>query len=869
MTTSNPQPSGIQVVDREGRSRMVSAEEAWAGYAAGQYGFQKGQAVPVLDEQGAAGTINAEDLPTALAAGQVQPATFDQVLQAEKAATYGGRLGEATTYGAGLLDTATFGGYTAGLVGIGGDEARNTLNELRAANPNAALAGEISGAIVPALFTGGTSAAAQGGNLLTRGANLAGRIFYAPTRLAEGAATLTKGLVGVEATGLLGRGLQTALPLAAQGAVEGAFQGLGQAVTESTLKNRDLTVESLASGALHGGAMGGAFGGALGLAGAGLKAGKSALLREGVADALTTAGGPYRAPGVNGAADVAQEAAGDGWRGWLRKFSEEKAVRATGPTQKQIGELERMGKAFPEAKERVSQMLLQELPAEAGKGSLASMSRREILNAAEEANQRAGSRIGDVLRKLDAPEFIEHQPDVIGIVQRARTEIADPLQKGAFSKADAAKIDGYIDNLLESNTGSGFSDLHKARVRLDADIKFHKTTASPFETELRKLRGLIENEIEAKADEAASALGGEFGTTYKAAKADYAASKWIQTAAERGVKAEGANRSISLGDHLFGIAGGALGGSLGPLVGLASAAASGAVSNAIRNRGDQVAAALAARIAGQEQALSRLAYLDRVGAGSKDRLAKAVGGLLGGGDNVKRLPPAAVRALGSTSEERKDGFIKERERILKAVRDPSEVRRQTAQFADVAPQLAAQVEQRAQKNAAWLASKLPEEPRRPSLQATLKRDTTKLADDQILRWARYLEGAKDPEGTLQDAARGQATREQLEALRELHPATYSEVRRTLLDQVADMTAKNEPLAYDARLRASALLGEPVDSSVDPGFVADMQAAYAGSGPQQAAPTGAAPSPVAMGRIDNLTGPSLAESESASIAKGIT
>jgi hypothetical protein len=116
-------------------------------------------------------------------------------------------------------------------------------------NPGTRLATELTGAIVPALLSGGTGTAASVARLT-------------PTALAASA--------GAKVARVAGRGLPTAL------AVEGAIQGAGTAVSRATLANDPLTIESVAAGA----GMGGLLGAGLGILSRGTtKAGLSAERR--------------------------------------------------------------------------------------------------------------------------------------------------------------------------------------------------------------------------------------------------------------------------------------------------------------------------------------------------------------------------------------------------------------------------------------------------------------------------------------------------------------------------------------------------------------------------------------------------------------
>jgi hypothetical protein len=832
----------MRVVDARGQVLELPDQEAWQGLASGQFGLQRGAPVAMRDNYGEVVQVQAEDVSRAMGAG-FAPASTQEWQQAERAAQYStpGQVALTALEGAGR--GVSFGGTDWIASELGGKAYQEAAQARREVNPGTAIVSELGGALAPALLTSGASTGATAGSIGVSGARTAatlgreastlGRVargtwqtVSAPTRIVEGIGAATErgiaGLVGAapEGAGMLSRMGRAAAPLAARGAIEGGIQGAGQVLTERSLGRPEVAAEDIIiSGAL----LGAVTGGLLGAGGVALRGSSKAVQGIGKLDQAATE------------TAVAAQTSG-GWRGWMQQWAEHKAVRATGPTQKQIGDLEKMGQAFPEAQQRVPEMLLRELPAEAGKTSLAGMSRREILQAAEKTNERAGSRIGGVLRSLDVPELIEHQPDVIGVVQRARDEVVAPLLGVAGSKGDVAKLEGYLDDLLTTNAGTGFSDLHRSRVRLDADIKYHKVQASPFETELRKIRGIIEQELETKADEAAAALGGEFGQTYRAAKADYAASKWIQTAAERGVKAEGANRTISLGDHLFGIAGSVLAGGFGPIAGLATAAASSAVSNVIRSRGDQVAAAVGAHLAGGAAAPGKLVAMRTAARASESRVAQSVADIVTGiPKRAKSAAPSAVaRVFGTERGKRREEYQSKREAVLAMASDPSVSRQAVAHIEATAPSVARATAQALQRQAQYMASKLPPERPRSTLQPEL--GTEDVSDEELGKWADVMAAAEDPVSVLEDLAEGRASTEAIDAVRELYPERWQSIQRQVQAHLERLTNEGKELPYERRAAISALLGIPADVSWGPQFVATVQTSYAIAKSEQSAAT---------------------------------
>lgn len=122
---------------------------------------------------------------------------------------------------------------------------------MRAAQESPEFAGgDIIGTVLPAFLSGGVGAAARA----------------TPAGLMELAGS------GVErffagSAGLLGRGGSTALSLAARGATEGALINLGHTVGDSLIDNKPLAAESLAASSIDGALFGGLIGGGAGLLG--------------------------------------------------------------------------------------------------------------------------------------------------------------------------------------------------------------------------------------------------------------------------------------------------------------------------------------------------------------------------------------------------------------------------------------------------------------------------------------------------------------------------------------------------------------------------------------------------------------------------
>lgn len=129
-------------------------------------------------------------------------------------------------------------------------------------------AGDVAGMIAPALLTGGEAVGARG---------VIGTALRAtPAGLMSGAGGLTERLVArmLPEAGILGKAASGTIKMAARGATEGALISSAHQASQDIIQNKPLAAQSLlaagAQGALFGGAVGGLLGGAGAVAGAGV-----------------------------------------------------------------------------------------------------------------------------------------------------------------------------------------------------------------------------------------------------------------------------------------------------------------------------------------------------------------------------------------------------------------------------------------------------------------------------------------------------------------------------------------------------------------------------------------------------------------------
>lgn len=133
-----------------------------------------------------------------------------------------------------------------------------------------------------------------------------------------------------------------------------------------------------------------------------------------------------------------------------------------------------------------------------------------------------------------------------------------------------------------------------------------------------------------------------------------------------------------------------------------------------------------------------------------------------------------------------------------------------------APHLADRLETAAVRRVEFLADKLPR---------TTQIGMTKIPPSEmaIRAFARYVAAADDPGGIEERLAEGTVTPEDREVMRALYPDRMAEITRMVVERLGTLRGT---LPYAKRLSLSHFTGVPVDASMDPRILAQLQAPYA-------------------------------------------
>ena len=247
---------------RQGGWVDLPEEQVQEAYMSGLYAFPSNTEVNIQLPDGRYGTISSEHLQDAFRAG----ATYDQAdVRQERieSAEYDDR-----NLAAGTLAVAR--GLSFGLSDVLLDRldlySEEELAKLEKYNPNISLAGELTGAIAPALASGGTSLLAQG---LSKGtvAGLSAKAGIAAEKAIAKRLGAGESVAGFEiAQKTADKMIQGGAALTGAATVEGALFGAVDGFSEQMLGRADRTAEQMLSHVGGITALSGGLGGVLGLA---------------------------------------------------------------------------------------------------------------------------------------------------------------------------------------------------------------------------------------------------------------------------------------------------------------------------------------------------------------------------------------------------------------------------------------------------------------------------------------------------------------------------------------------------------------------------------------------------------------------------
>ncbi len=193
----------------------------------------------------------------------------------------------------------------------------------------------------------------------------------------------------------------------------------------------------------------------------------------------------------------------------------------------------------------------------------------------------------------------------------------------------------------------------------------------------------------------------------------------------------------------------------------------------------------------------------------------------------------------AASKERKAEFDKSYAAVKDFQRNPEAAVRRAfrtqASLGTTAPILANTYAQKTIQAAAFLSTKLPGSDPQAHLFATDPSDVQPpphISDDEIREYMKYQNAVERPLTLLDELEAGRVRPQTVEAVKAVYPRLYADIQNGILESMA--SAEKDP-PYRARLQLGVLFDLPTDASLEPEFLAMLQASGAGaaSSPQEA------------------------------------
>ncbi|HEX6272928.1 MAG TPA: hypothetical protein VFZ53_07810, partial [Polyangiaceae bacterium] len=521
----------------------------------------------MFDETGTPVTVDEQEVATALAAG-FAPQTRDEY-EARAIEKERGTLGQqALTAAEGAVRGATFGLGTAALAELGGEEYRQAALERAAVNPKTSVAGEVAGAIAPALVSGG--AGGVGAVARATPAGLAGKLGHA---VEHGAGAFVKRFgLGAQGAGVASKMASEAIKLGAAGAAEGALYGLGSSLADAALEGTEWTAERALAGLEHGIVHGGLGGAAVGAGGAAIgKAGRAVL------DRMVGEGKTFRQA--------------------VQEFADRRTVKAVvGNDIQTFRKLTNNGEDMARL-ERVAEKLRAR--------NIVGGTDDDMLRGIELAADDATTRLTNVATDLDNAGI---KPSAQKLFAQVDEQVKRLREVGTSDHAKVAnRVEAQVSRLRKAAEQGEptFTELRKFKTGLGEATQWHKASQSMATGEMQKLYGSVAKTL----DEAADAAGGEAARIWREANEDAADFLTLKKGLETEVQRKAKNRFVSPSDYGTGLTSAiatlVTGG--GALPAIATGLAASVAHKFVRERGSAAIGKLADWVAGTETRMARSA----------------------------------------------------------------------------------------------------------------------------------------------------------------------------------------------------------------------------------------------------------------------
>lgn len=681
--------------------------------------------------------------------------------------------------------SASFGLSDQVLTKLGGEEMKEAMRERRQRNEEAALAGELSGVIVPTALSSGTSALAKGASLGVKTAAGAGKFIEKLS-----AKQLAKIIQDTGKKKLATEIIKKSIPLSAGSAVEGAFYGAGQLISEDALGTAEFNAENLLASAGTGAMIGGTLGGILGTAEGLIPVVKNNKLVDIVSRKINT--------------NVDKRIAG---------------AKLAKMTQSEIAKLKNT-KWGEEVFDNIPKYFKRNL-------DLKITDDLEKLYTKSNAEMaRLGEEIGNTAKKIDklaeGTSILPKKSQIALKVQNSLKEIAEQFKKSPdeVAKKSLKKIQRRIrswDEWMSSDKPIKASDIKELKTSLQQATKWNKSIDQiPLDGKLdRQVAEAVRQEFLDLADRV-STVDNAIGDKLRKLNLDYGTALTVTNKLKRAVDKETAAsfagfKDLLLADILTDISGGGLG------------VATGAVATKKFLESDL------------RRKLTLLTNIEK----SNIKVGKKIN------NSVKEFfttakkasIPTSTKALLSVNwdtpnesgKRRKkaktklEAFKNISEDLQKMTSDPAplmdHLSKNAMKLSGAAPSTVMALNSTIAKSIQFLNEKLPKDSSSGIGLFSRKWEPSSI---ELSKFERYLNAVDNPLSVLDDLKSGTITREAVEAIKVVYPDLYVRIQQETMNHIAE----NHDIQYSKRLELGILLDIPADSSLLPDNIAALQQIFA-------------------------------------------
>ena len=725
------------------------------------------------------------------------PLSQDQLDYVEKNLELDEKYGNSNvrTFVESALSSATFGLSDQAYAALG-DDFKEALRERRKRNKGAAVAGEVTGIVGPALFSGGSSLLAKGAGAAGKGVATAAKAGSAVEKLT---ATGLKKLIKDSGKKKFARDvLKKSVEKGAGSAVEGTFYGVGELIEENALGNAEFNAENLAAYAGKGALFGGLVGGSLG----GIGQSVSIVVPK-------IKGNKIVGMGVEKLDNFKQNMTNPTYNAMkLAGFADDKI-------EKLILEQPAMAKNIPEVLGKV-------MRSEGVAKSLASNT--TLLNNSKKYLEKVGKKIGKTVKTMDE-DIVDKSvfPTYSSIAQKQIDDLK--LLKNKFQRPDGSalneealgyikKIDDQIDSLFEkdllNNKPYTASQLQEMKMKFHKLGRYDKTGIPTVKDDINRVMGkAVRDELVDFAGKVDSPLGKQLSQELT----DY--SSLVTFVKEFNKKIGGQTNFPRLRDIFFGLSAYSYG--MAPTTAAGAAAMTSAFARSdLKNKLLVLTDIERSNVRVQQKISSSISKFFK---GKKFDKLPALSATLLTGNPLARKTENEI-AIGRPKDER-EAIKNMADNIDKIKDNPVYMSKlmMDANLQSSAPQTYQQLRQVAGRAFVFLDSKLPRKTQ--NVNPFIKKSYP-ISDQEIYKFKRYVQAVQNPMSVMKDLNGGVLSREGIEAVRYVYPNLYAEIQSKVYDSLEKSGGET---TYKQRLQLGILMDLPTDLSLEPLSIQGLQSFY--------------------------------------------